>query len=270
MTEQLKRLTIETSNPPGIDNETRERLSQVGAEEALEKSSLGLVGEDIEDPKLLLPKIWRRNLWFAGRSLVAAGATIGSILGIGYLASGSWLNPTYRKKREANFTNYWVDYFDDPEKLQNQLEVLFRSHLTEKVDPNNKKQWKGAFGEGARSLVEAIDQKLETSGESWPAFKKELVDKGIPEQYLDLMEELRKESKDGNGDVQNAWNTIGKQGLLRPKNIFMAAYAVDIAKTWQVASKEKGELSRREFLRGFTAPHLREAIKEAIQKTEEK
>ena len=265
MTEQenkLHRFTIEIPGLPGLDEETRQRLGQVGVEEVLEKSSLNLVSESGEAPEAHQA---RRHFWFAARGLLVAGTTIGAVIAGLYAASGRWLDPVYRRRREAGFTDAWIGYLDNPQELEEQLEVLFQAHSLG-IDLDNKGRWKGAFGEGARSCLEAIDQRLETTGESWPALKQELENKGMNKSYLDLMEELKKESQSGDGQIRQAWEAINKQGLLRPPNVFLAAYAADVAKTWKVFSKDT-KISRRDFLRGFTAPHIREAVGKAIQET---
>lgn len=287
---------------PGFPSEEeRERLEQETPEESLERSSR-VSAEERESKPEGPPEAhrWPYHGRHVLRGLAATGTSLLAIIGGLAIATGKGWKP-YREKtiREKAFQTGWGSLLGRPEDFERQIEILFRKHLIKEIDPDNGKTWTFSFREGAVSLIRMTDDLLDSKGRAellsgvkneeartviqgidsleqglkkegkkleWSHLSDYLKEKGFSDPYLSLIGELWKEAKTGKGKVREKWEQIKKLGLLTPKSTFVALYAADVTKVWKEAiDKGEGNLSRREFLRAFTAPHLRKPVEKAIR-----
>lgn len=133
--------------------------------------------------------------------------------------------------REKNATAGWTELLQHD--IGSSIESVLEAHLTSNVDPDDYRKWTGRFGEEARALVDVTQKALTAAGReelkelgnkqgmsidelikyaddfekknhrlmSWEDLRAYLKNNlGMSEQYLKIIDELRKESLDSKHD----------------------------------------------------------------------
>ena len=176
------------------------------------------------------------------KSLLVIAAAVVALKGAQYFG-GQWTKGVEEGIRERNATAAWT------ELLQYDIgpwtESVLKGHLTSDVDPDDYTKWTGRFGEEAKALIEVTEKALTPEGREeldrlgdkygislddfkkyanefeenssrpmkWEDLRAYLKNElGIAEQYLKIIDELKKESSGShNGRVRDALE--GKLGI---------------------------------------------------------